>query len=122
MLLNIANFKKDWPFTDGKWDRKIVNHPNTTGPVLDVLIHRGLLDIDVFGVRLAKDDRISEASIRILLGENSNIRLFTPIRKALAANHSTPIAVIEQLAIDKDEGVSKAAKRALKSRASKKQG
>ena len=115
-LLNIAKFKDEDPFTYDKWDRKLINHPNTTGLVLDVLIERGLLDISDFGVRLAKDQRISVVSIQLLFDESKNSAGFAPIRKALTANPSTPSALIEQLANDKDERVCKAATRALKSR------
>jgi hypothetical protein len=116
MLLSIAKFKDEDQFTYGKWDRKLINHPNTTGLVLDVLIERGLLDINDFGVRLAKDHRISGTSFQLLLDESRSSAGFAPVRKALAANPSTPIALIEQLATDNDESVCKAANRALKSR------
>ena len=116
MLLNIAKFKDEYQFTYAKWDRKLINHPNTTGQVLDVLIERGLLDISDFGVRLAKDHRISVASIQLLFDESRNSAGFVPVRKALTTNPSTPSSLIEQLANDKDESVCKAATRALKSR------
>ena len=116
ILLNIAKFKDEDPFTYDKWDRKLINHPNTTGLVIDVLIRRGLLDISDFGVRLAKDHRISSASFQFLLDESRSSAGFAPVRKALAANPSTPIALLEQLAADKDDSVCKAANRALKSR------
>jgi len=116
VLLNIAKFRYEYPFKYKEWDRKLINHPNSTGLVLDVLIERGLLNINVFGLRLAKDHRISAASIQRLFDESGRSAGFAPVRKALAANPSTPIALIEQLAVDKDESVCKAAARALKSR------
>ena len=116
VLLNIAKFRDEDQFTYAKWDRKLINHPNTTGLVLDVLIERGLLDINDFGVRLAKDHRISVASIQLIYDESKTSAGFAPVRKALAANPSTPIALLDQLAADKDESVCKAANRALKSR------
>jgi hypothetical protein len=33
ILLNIAKFKDEDPFTYDKWDRKLIDHPNTTGLV-----------------------------------------------------------------------------------------
>lgn len=113
-LLSIARFRDVDPFTFDDWDRKLVGHPNVSGPVLDVLIERGLVDLDNHGARLAKDPRISVASMERLAAADSD----EPIRKHLALNPSAPTSLLERLAADVDEDVSKTARRALKRRES----
>jgi hypothetical protein len=111
-LLRIASFKDEDYFVFSDWDRKLVMHPNTSGQVLDLLIKREVVDLDNHGVRLAKDPRISAASIEKLAAAKCD----EPIRKHLALNPATPILVLDRLVFDKDENVRKTAQRALKKR------
>ena len=113
-LLSIARFKDEDPFSWSDWDRKLVGHSNVSGPVLDALIERGLVDLDNHGARLAKDSRISAVSMEHLAAVDCD----EPIRKHLALNPSAPTSLLERLATDDDEDVSRAARRALKRRES----
>ena len=87
-------------------------HPNTTGAVLDVLIQREIVDLDSHGVRLAKDPRISATSLEKLALADCE----EPIKQIVARNPSTTMSLLERLAADDDEAVSKAAKQAIKQR------
>lgn len=113
VLLRVATCKA-WrdllEFSDA--DRKLLNHPNTTGPVLDALIVKGRIDLDAYGVRLARDQRLCEASFQRL----AKIRGGAAVRKQLAANSAVSNELLAQLAEDKDDSVRKAASRALQQR------
>ena len=113
LLLLVANHKLWWDLFDfDDTDRKISNHPNVSGRVLDALITKGRIDLDVHGARLARDTRLSEPSYQRL----AKIRGGTSVRKQLASNVSVSLELLQRLATDKDESVKKAATRALKVR------
>jgi hypothetical protein len=113
LLLELANHKR-WMdlFEYDDTDRKLLNHPNVSGRVLDALIAKGRIDLDAYGVRLARDARLSESSYQRL----SKIRGGNAVRKQLAANPSVPTELLQQLSTDRDESVKKSASRALKQR------
>jgi hypothetical protein len=113
LLLLLATHKR-WSdlFDFDDTDRKLLNHPNVSGRVLDALIAKSRIDLDAYGVRLARDLRLSAESFQRL----AKIRGGAAVRKQLAANAAVPMELLQQLSTDKDESVKKAATRALKQR------
>ena len=111
-LLMVATCKQ-WRdlFEFDDTDRKLINHPNSTGRVLDTLIAKNRVDLESNGVRLARDTRLSEASFECLAKLRDGA-----VRKQLAANPSISTEILLRLSRDKEESVKKTAQRALKQR------
>jgi hypothetical protein len=114
-LLHILKKKDALEILDFKGtEPALLAHPNLSGPVIDVLINRSLVDTYAKGAVLASDRRLSERSYERL----ARIAGQTAIQKQLASNPAVPIGIVERLASHKDQSVKKAALRSLKQRAS----
>ena len=114
VLLEIATMKSSCSrWTPADTVSALLKHPNLSGRVLDVAIAACRLgDLTHFASVLASDLRLSAGSYERLmkLGRSSGVR------RPLAENPVAPTDVLNQLSMDADDSVRKAAVRTLEQR------